>query len=307
MLTGLHHITAIAGDARRNLAFYTDALGLRLVKRTVNFDDPFTWHLYYGDEVGRPGTLITHFPHMRAARGRHGTGEIRESVLRAPAGALGWWRDRLESRGVGVEQHTRFGRERLAFADPDGMRIAIIEADGASEQQGFTGAGVDAAHALTSIDRAVIHSADAGATVAFLADTLGFAVGPQEDDRTELTLPNGDGVEVVDDPAGEPTRMAAGIVHHVAWRVPDEATQARVAESLRAARLAVTPVMDRQYFKSIYFRIPGGVIFEVATDGPGFQVDESRADLGSALRLPPQYEARRAEIESRLEPLEAAG
>lgn len=303
MLTGLHHITAIAGEARRNLAFYTDALGLRLVKRTVNFDDPFTWHLYYGDAVGSPGTLITHFPHTRAARGRHGTGEIRETVLRAPAGALGWWRDRLTA--LDLEHETRFGRERLAFADPDGMRLAIVEDDGATDRAGYAGAGVDAAHAFTGVDRAVIHSADAGATVAFLADTLGFAVGPQEEDRTELTLPNGDGVEVVDDPDGEPTRMAAGVVHHVAWRVPDEATQARVAETLRDARLAVTPVMDRQYFKSIYFRIPGGVIFEVATDGPGFQVDESREGLGSALRLPSQYEQRREEIESRLEPLES--
>lgn len=294
---GIHHVTALAGKPPANLAFYQDLLGLRLVKRTVNFDDPFTHHLYYGDDIGRPGTLLTYFPHPRARGGRRGTREIRTTVLAVPSDALGSWRARLDEHGVRYRDEESDHVEHLAFADPAGMELALEPT-----------AGDAAGDAIAGVDRVVIHVPDAEATARFLADTMGFERGQRRNERERLFLGadrRGARLDLVDAPSDAESVMGAGTVHHVAWRVPDDQAQAEAGARLRAAGAHVTPVMDRQYFRSIYFRIPGGVIFEIATDGPGFDVDEPAAKLGRALQLPPQYEPRRAEIESKLAPLTA--
>lgn len=294
LITGLHHVTAFASDPLANVRFYTRSLGLRLVKRTVNFDDPTTYHLYYGDAVGSPGTLLTHFPQPRAARARHGTGEIAETILAGARGSLGSWRRRLAEAGV---EHTAgmiesLGIDGVTFADPDGMQLAIVEGD--------------VPEGALPVERAVLRVPDAAATLRFLADALGFVPAGSRGAHHDLALGAGgvgQRLTVVHDSASPHEPMAAGTVHHIAWRVPDADAQRRAAERVRSAGVAVTPVMDRQYFRSIYFRIPGGIVFEIATDGPGFDVDESRESLGTALKLPPQYERRREEISRQLVPL----
>lgn len=303
LLAGVHHVTAIGGDPRSNLRFYTEVLGLRLVKRTVNFDDPFTYHLYYGDEVGTPGTLLTHFPNPLSARASHGGSEITDTCLVVPSGALAWWSERLRGAGVPVREERAFGREVLRLEDPDGMRIVLEPQDAAGQGPSYTGNGVPGERAVRGVARVTVRVPDGPETVAFLERVLGFTGAGSEGAATRLRLPGtgrGQEIEVVHAPHDRRVPMGAGTVHHVAWRVADDGAQAQAAERLSAAGISVTPVMDRQYFRSIYFRIPGGVIFEIATDGPGFDVDEPVAALGRVLRLPARYEARRAEIERRL-------
>ncbi len=294
-LTGLHHVTALAKSPRENLDFYTRVLGLRLIKRTVNYDDPLTYHLYYGDEAGSPGTLLTHFPQPHAKRGRHGAPEIRETVLRTSLRSLQTWRERLGARGVDVSEEESFGRTRLVFDDPHGMRLALVEGEG-GDGDGIEAVDAVAVHLSRRVDEAQ----------RFLSDALGFRDVGRDGGRRRLAVGNEDAgaLELVETAGVGRGEMGAGTVHHVAWRTPDEAAQRDVAERVRSAGVEVTPMIDRQYFRSIYFRIPAGVIFEVATDGPGFEVDESREALGSSLVLPPQHEPRRAEIEAHLAPLD---
>lgn len=306
LITGIHHITALAKSPQGNYDFFTRVLGLRFIKKTVNFDDPFTYHLYYADSRGTPGTVITHFPHPMAARARHGSSEITESVLAVPAGSLGFWRDRLESEGV-EHQPVDDLAPALRFADPDGMLFALVEADSPTGGAGHSGNGVDAAHAITGAERVVVRVRDAGETVAFLESALGFTVARTEGASRHLRLGEGrpgQRLEVIHDPESPNFPMSAGTVHHVAWRVPDDETQLRVQEAITRARVGVTEVKDRFYFRSIYFRVPGGVIFEVATDGPGFDTDEPMDALGSSLKLPPMHERLRADIERHLLPLD---
>lgn len=304
IITGLHHVTAFAKSPAENLRFYTQVLGLRLVKKTVNFDDPFTYHLYYGDEIGSPGTLLTHFPNPRSARATHGGSEITDTSLSVPAGALGFWRERLKTMGVRTVEEAVLGARLLRFNDHDGMRFAIVEQHAATN--GYAGAGVSAQNAITGIAGVTLHVPDAEETAAFLRDVIGFDDGAREGDRRRLTI-NGGGagreIDLVHSPQLPHRPMGAGTVHHVAWRVQDDAAQKAAQDALRRAGVAVTPVLDRQYFRSIYFRIPGGVIFEIATDVPGFDVDEPREQLGRALMLPPQHEPRRDAITRGLEPL----
>lgn len=311
LITGIHHVTAFAKDPRENHDFYTRVLGLRLVKKTVNFDDPTTYHLYFGDESGRPGTLLTHFPHPNAKAGVHGSPEILETVLRVPAGALGYWRERFGSLGVGITEQgdadqAEPGESRIAFEDPHGMRFVLVESDDSELASGFTGSGVAAEFAITGVDGMIVHVPDVERTASFLEQALGFARSGSAEGGLNLVLGAGDSgqrLRLVEAPESSAARMGAGTVHHVAWRVPDLEAQERVADRVREWGVAVTPVMDRQYFRSIYFRVPGGIIFEVATDGPGFDVDEPAGHLGAALKLPPQYEHRRSELESVLVPL----
>lgn len=288
LVTGVHHVTAFAKSPRENRAFYEGVLGLRMVKRTVNFDDPLTYHLYYGDEEGTAGTLLTHFPNPRSKRGAHGAPEICETRLAVATGGLDRWAEALRSAGVAAER----AEGLLAFEDPDGMRLSLVE------DADHEGGGIG------PVERVVIRVRDGAASAAFLERALGFEVDGRAGASTLLELPGG-GVgrrlELVEDRSSPDMRWGAGVVHHVAWRVPDDGAQAEASARLRAEGCAVTPVMDRQYFRSIYFRIPGGVVFEIATDGPGFGVDEPLESLGSTLRLPPQHEARRAEIEAHLE------
>ncbi len=307
-LTGVHHVTALASDPRENLRFYTRTLGLRLVKRTVNFDDPLTYHLYYGDVVGSPGSILTHFPHPNARRARHGNAEITDTILNVPTGSLDAWAERLGGMGVRTREATVLGDRRLAFEDPDGVHLALMERDPPTGARGWAGGGIDPAHAILGVEGVVLHVPHAEDTGSFLQGALGFESAGVEGDRLRLTLGAdrpGTRLEIVGDRDGVVEPMSAGTVHHVAWRVPDIQTQREVIERLHAAGLECSPVMDRLYFRSIYFRIPGGPIFEVATDGPGFDVDEPRGALGSGLRLPPQHEPRRAEIEAHLAPLDA--
>lgn len=266
-----------------------------MVKKTVNFDDPSTYHLYYGDDHGTPGTLLTHFPRPNATLGVHGSPEIVETRLRIPSGSLNRWTERLAAQDVAASLIEDAGAPRLEFSDHDGMRFSLIEDDVAAADD-----------ALLGIAGVVIHVPDPDDTGGFLQRVLGFEEAKGPVDVTRLVL--GDGrpgqrLELRRAPADPVTAMGAGTVHHVAWRVPDEDAQASVSRAVSEAGIAVTPVLDRQYFRSIYFRVPGGVIFEVATDGPGFAVDEPLGSLGTSLKLPPQHEHRRDGITAALVPL----
>ncbi|MEM1422983.1 MAG: VOC family protein [Planctomycetota bacterium] len=285
-LLGLHHVTAFAKDPTRCRAFYTEVLGLRLVKTTVNFDDPYVHHLYFGDREGTPGTLLTHFPHPHAKAGVHGAPEIATTLLRVAD--VGAWEDRLRGRGVETSRLAVFGEERVRFADHDTMGFALV---GGGAGEGITGvAGVE------------VRAPGRDEMVGFLVETLGFEEVSREGERVRLSVGGdiGDSViEVVRTEAGA-SNFGAGIVHHVAWRVADLGVQAAVVERMRGAGVGTTEVKDRDYFKSVYARVPGGVVFEFATDGPGFAVDEPVESLGERLCLPAMYEGRRAEIEAAL-------
>ncbi|MEQ9097429.1 MAG: VOC family protein [Phycisphaerales bacterium] len=306
IISGVHHVTALAKDPRGNLDFYRRVLGLRFIKRTVNHDDPLTYHLYYADAVGTPGSVITHFPHPHAARARHGSGEIRRTVLAVPEGTLGFWRHRLGAHDVDVREATRFGADRLEFDDPDGMELGLVEADVEEVGRPWSEDGVDAAHAIRTVDGVSLRVRDAGVTGEFLQSALGLSAGEREGDVRRFTLPGGGPgrrLDLIED-AGDQHPMGAGTVHHVAWRVADDEALTSVADRLAEHNVAATPIIDRLYFHSIYFRVPGRVIFEIATEGPGFDVDEPMRELGRTLVLPPQHEPRRAEIEAHLLPLD---
>ena len=282
LVTGIHHVTAFAGQPAPHRRFYTEVLGLDLVKRTVNFDAPSMWHLYYGHAQGAPGTLVTHFPEPRAARARHGGCEIASVTLAVRLGDLDALAARLGRAGVRHARSAVLARATLAFEDPDGMRVLAEESEDFQAQA-----------AATEVARVTLAVPDAGETCAFLEERMGFAKAAGEGALTRLSVAGGGSgreIDVVHAPelAAEP--LAAGTIHHVAWRVPDDAAQARAARALAQAGIAVTPVRDRLYFRSIYFRIPGGILFEIATDGPGFAVDEPPEALGRTLCLPPQYE-----------------
>ena len=294
-IPGIHHVTAIAGDPQRNLEFYTGLLGLRLVKLTVNFDDPDTYHLYYGDGAGRPGTILTFFPWPGAPKGRTGTGQLTVVAFSAPEGALGYWMERVRAHGIDFEgPSTRFGEQVLAFRDPDGLRLELVSHAG--------GEG----HAIRGFHGVTLSEQGHERTAALLTGTLGFRFAGQAGNRFRYqTAFGGPGsfVDILDLPEEPPGRVAAGTVHHVAWRAAGAAEQQAWREEIARQGLNVTPVVDRKYFRSIYFREPGGVLFEIATDPPGFTVDEPLEELGTHLLLPPWLEPRRAEIERRLPPL----
>jgi len=304
---GIHHVTAIASSARRNLDFYTGVLGLRLVKKTVNFDDPGSYHLYYGDETGQPGTILTFFPWEHAAPGRVGLGETLETALRVPEGAIGYWTHRFVERGVAHETPTRrFGDTVLPFKDPDGTALALVGVAGAADEPAARGE-VPAEHAIRSLAGVTLLLADAAPTGAVLTGVLGFREAGREDGLVRFAADgalHGARVDLRVAPGFLPGRPGAGSVHHVAFRAADDAAQAEMVRRLRADhRIAATEQKDRRYFRSVYFREPGGVLFEIATDEPGFAVDEPAERLGAALKLPPFLEPRRAAIEASLPPL----
>ena len=305
--TGLHHVTAFSGPIARNLDFYTRVLGLRLVKRTVNFDDPGTYHLYYGDETGRPGTILTFFPIAHAAPGRVGVGETSETALRVPRASIGWWTHRLIAEGVrGEAPEQAFGETILRFRDPDGMPLALAGVDDAGPAPTEGGGAVPPEHAVRGLHGVTLLLAEAGPTAAILTDVLGFRETGREGSATRYagTAPFGAAVTlraVGDFLRGRP---GAGSVHHVAFRAADDAAQAAKAERLAAHHgRDVTEPRDRSYFRSVYFREPGGVLFEIATDAPGFTIDEPVETLGGALKLPAGLEPHRARIEAVLPPI----
>jgi glyoxalase family protein len=305
--SGIHHITAIAGDPQRNLDFYAGTLGLRLVKRTVNFDDPGTYHFYYGDRTGRPGTLLTFFPWAGAFRGRSGAGQATVTAFAVPAGSLGYWEDRLEgSQVAGVTRRELFGAPTLRFTDPDGMALELVESRIAGELNVQSGSAVPGAAAIRRFHGTTLTLRGVDATMQVLAEVLGLVPAGEDGAYQRFAPPAGAEGGVVDllrDPNAVSGSLGAGSVHHVAWRAADGAHQLRLRGEVLGHGIGVTPVVDRQYFQSIYFREPGGVLFEVATDGPGFLIDEPEATLGEALMLPPQYEAERPAIEQVLAPI----
>ncbi|AMJ63218.1 ring-cleaving dioxygenase [Bosea sp. PAMC 26642] len=304
-INGIHHVTAIAGPARRNLDFYGRVLSLRLVKKTVNFDDPGTYHLYYGDAAGAPGTILTFFPWEHAAPGRLGVGETQETVFRVPAGAIGYWTHRLVAHGVPHDAPVkRFGETVLSFRDPDGMRLALVGVPGIENETAWDGSDIPPESAIRGFHSVSLLLDDAAATGTILSDVFGFREIGREDTTIRYGVDGGVLGKVVDlRVAGGflPARQGAGSVHHIAFRAADDAAQEEMVRLLAENHgIRTTEQRDRNYFRSVYFREPGRVLFEIATDVPGFAVDEPAATLGQALKLPAGLEAQRARIETLL-------
>lgn len=298
---GIHHVTAIASDPQANVDFYTDVLSLRLVKKTVNFDDPGTYHFYYGDEQGRPGTIMTFFPWPMARRGSRGAGQTTATSFSVPEGSLGYWTERLRRHGVAFEEpRQRFGEEAVTLLDPDGLALELVARAGDARSP-WEGGPVPVEHAVRGFDGVTLTEWNPEVTARLLTGTLGFGAAGEAGDRFRFESgPGGSGtrVDVLASPSAPRGQVAAGTVHHVAFRVADDPAQKAWHELLLERGHAVSPIMDRQYFHSIYFREPGGVLFELATEPPGFTWDESVAGLGSGLKLPPWLERERAAIEA---------
>ena len=280
-LHGIHHVTAITGDAQKNVDFYAGLLGMRLVKKTVNFDDPNSYHLYFGDESGSPGTLLTFFAWPGAAKGRIGGSEPVAVALQVPKGALAWWEARLQAK-----QH----KERISLFDPDGMHVELVAGGEESDS-----ASIQRIHAVT------LNLADPRQSASFFTSELKFVQLAQ----TRYQVGEGPDAGYVDVRQSEGARgiVGAGTIHHIAFRTDDDATQEQWRQHVASLGLHVSPVMDRKYFHSIYFREPSGVLFEIATDPPGMTVDEAASQLGEGLMLPPQYEPSRKQLEATLPPL----
>ena len=298
-IEGLHHVTTLASDAAATDAFHRRTLGLRRVKKTVNFDAPEVYHLYYGDGAGTPGSVTTYFPFPGARPAPRGTGEVGTVAYAVPEGALGWWAGRLE----GAREETAFGERRLAFEGPDGEAFALVERAG-DDRAAWT-AEVPGDFAIRGFDGAHMRVADGGPTGELLR-FMGYEATGTEGAVTRYAVAGGNGadridVEVLPDTA--PAGQGAGSVHHIAFATASRARQLEVRGALVDAGHQVTPVIDRDYFWAIYFRTPGGVLFEVATGEPGFDRDEDAAHLGEALKLPAQHEHLRETVERHLTPL----
>jgi glyoxalase family protein len=308
-IAGIHHVTAMAGDPQANVDFYTGVLGLRLVKKTVNFDDPGTYHLYYGDELGHPGTILTFFPWPLARRGVQGAGQATVTSFSVPEGSLGFWTDRLSRHGVACDSpRRRFDEEVLTLLDPDGLRLELVARAGDGRTP-WQGGPVPPEHAVRGFDGVTLTEWNPEVTAGVLSGTLGFRRVGEEGDRARFEAgPGGAGtrVDLLAAPTAARGHVSAGTVHHVAFRAADEADQLAWREAVADSGLHVTPVLDREYFHSIYFREPGGVLFEIATDPPGFTRDEPVESLGTALKLPPWLEPSRSRIEAALPPLATA-
>jgi len=288
---GIHHITAIAGDPQRNLDFYTEALGLRLVKRTVNFDDPGSYHFYFGDNIGSPGTIMTFFPWPGARRGARGSGQVTTVSFAVPRNSMAFWKERLRATHVIAEEiEGRFGSNALRFLDPDGLQLELVAS--ANEES-------SSERAIRGFAAPTLEVRNPEKTEKLLTEILGFEFVAEENNRRRFRGSGSNAsaeIDLVSSEAGF-GQIAAGTVHHIAFRAPDDDEQLKVREQLVARGLNVTPVIDRQYFHSIYFREPNGILFEIATDGPGFLIDEPADALGETLKLPPIYESKRNEIE----------
>ena len=304
-INGIHHVTAMAADANANNAFYTGTLGLRRVKKTVNFDAPDVYHLYYGNELGTPGTIMTYFPFPHMARGRPGTGEVGTTMFAVPEGSLGTWQARLEAAGVaGLKRDVAFGEHRLHFAGPDGDGLALVEVPG-DRRTPWSRGGVEAGAAIRGFRGAGLRLREDARSAELLA-FMGYSEAGREGAARRFVRKGGNGADVIDlehRPDMAAAGQGAGSVHHIAFEVADRAAQLAVREALVDAGYMVTPVIDRDYFWAIYFRSPGGVLFEVATAEPGFDRDEAVDHLGEALKLPTQHEHLRARLEELLEPI----
>ena len=303
-ILSLHHVTATVNEAQPDLDFYADLLGLRLVKKTVNFDNHNVYHFYYGDERGTPGTLWTTFPYAGwgVAPGRHGEGQITTTSFSVPAQSLPWWSARLEDRGIGIRES---GSQAISFQDPSGL---IIQLQGSVDDRRipWTSAGIASEAAIRGLESVILTITQPGPTVTLLTELLGFTVTEQNEHSVTLAVNGneaGKRIRLHHGTGGPPARNGLGTVHHVALAIANEEEQLRLRSELVDLGFTVTPVLDRQYFHSIYFREPGGVLLEVATVGPGFSVDEAVSDLGRELKLPPWEEPHRAAIEQALPPI----
>ena len=298
---GIHHITAIAGTARQNLLFYRDLLGLRFIKKTVNFDDPTTYHLYYGDEAGNPGTILTFFPWEKMRRGRVGAGQISAVAFNVPTGALPFWAARLETAGLKSRTLERFGEHLLQLQDPDGLPLELAEIADAERMPFWHGGPVAHDEAIRGFHSATALYRHAADSTSLLTEVLGMQAAGTEGERTRYRMadatPPGLFLDIVEDPSAERGAQGTGTIHHIAFRLADHEAQQDLRRRVADVPLHVTPMIDRTYFQSIYFREAGGILFEAATDGPGFTVDEPLEALGTSLKLPPQHEPHRAEIE----------
>ena len=301
-IQGLHHVTSMAADAQEKNDFFTRTLSLRRVKKTVNFDAPEIYHLYYGDKVGTPGSVMTYFPFPNIARGKPGIGEVGRTVFAVPAGSLGYWRERLPRLGVtGLAEDESFGEKRLTFRGPDGDGFALVEVEG-DTRAAWTGSEVGADAGILGFRGATMRLRDGGAT-AELLKFMGYQQEDRQGDLIRYRIENGNGADIVDLevlPGAPAARQGAGSVHHIAFAVADRAAQLEVRKALLDTGYQVTPVIDRDYFWAIYFRTPGGILFEVATNEPGFDRDEDTAHLGEALKLPSQHEHLRAALKRHL-------
>ncbi len=306
-IQGLHHITAVAGDPQRNVDFYHHILGQRLIKTTVNFDDPGTYHLYYGDEIGTPGTALTFFPWLHMRRGRLGSGETGAMAYTITPDSIGFWRDHLKRQGIAVEEIQRFSAPALIFADPDGMQLELIPEEAPAEIRFWQDGPIPEQHALRGFHGVTLWLNEIEPTAQLLQKQFGYRLANQQENRFRFQADSqaiGMTIDLLHKPGLPRGDFGSGSIHHIAFRTQDDPEQLAYWQSLLLAGMHVTPVQDRQYFHSIYFREPGGVLFEIATDGPGFLIDETVETMGSALRLPPWHESRRAEIESILPPIE---
>ena len=305
-IKGLHHVTSIADDAVANNAFFTRVLGLRRVKKTVNFDAPDVYHLYYGDETGSAGTVMTYFPFPGARQGRPGTGEVGTTLFSVPKGSLGFWQTRLAGAGAaGLVEDTAFGQKRLHFFGPDNDAFALVEVDGDARAP-WTAGGVPEDAAIRGFHSTSLRLRDDGATAELLG-FMGYELADSAEGVKRFAVPGGNGAHVIDVetmPSIAPAVSGAGSVHHIAFAVEDRAAQLEVRKALMDTGYQVTPVIDRDYFYAIYFRTPGGVLFEIATNEPGFNRDEDTAHLGEALKLPTQHAHLRPYLEKQLVSLE---
>jgi glyoxalase family protein len=303
-ILGLHHITAIAGDAQRNFDFYTRVLGLRMVKKTVNFDDPGTYHFYYGNEVGTPGTILTFFPWEGITPGYAGTGMATEIGYSVPAGSLDFWKERFAQYKVKQgEAGERFGELYLPFQDPDGLQLSLNVPKIADSRKAWVTTDITEQAAAKGFHSITLNLKSIKGTVAVLTEIFGYKLLEQQGNRYRFitdAVDNAAIVDVIESPDGKVGQVAGGTNHHVAFRVPDETTLMEFREKIEKRGFNITPKIDRNYFFSLYFREPGGVLFEVASDNPGFATDETVAELGTNLKLPAQYEPMRKDIEKQL-------
>ena len=303
-ISGIHHITAIASSASENLAFYEKVLGLRLVKKTVNFDDPYTYHLYYGDSAGAPGTIITFFPWEKLPRGKTGAGMVTSIAFSIPIDSVDYWHRRLNENGVETKEGERFGDSQIQFEDPHGLSLELIETPTAQSTLIQNSDPRSAAYRIVGFHSATTLLRSLKKTQSLLMNLMGMVVHDTDGNRYRFKMKRDDSFghlyDVVIDAQAEKGQQGGGTVHHIAFRTATDDALKCWQKSLKNSGFSVTPIRDRKYFKSIYFHEPGGVLFEIATDPPGFTVDEPYERLGRDLKLPDQYESMRTEIESRL-------
>jgi len=299
-ILGLHHITAIADNAKRNLDFYTQVLGVRLVKKTVNFDDPGTYHFYFGNEEGTPGTILTFFPWEGIGKGTNGSGLATHIGYSVPKGSLEFWKNRFQQFNVNFEEGEIFGEKLISFKDPDGLQLQFIESSRPDDRKVWTTDDIKDENALKGFHNITLTLKKADPTIKVLTDIFGYNLQKQEDERYRFVtdaIETANLVDIIENDKILAGRNAAGTNHHVAFRVKDDNVLMEFREKVLSAGLNITPKIDRDYFYSLYFREPGGVLFEIATDNPGFTVDEPLSELGTNLKLPKQHEPLRARIE----------